>query len=547
MNEAVRQRGKVPRLFRSFPVRIYLYMVGPLIGLGILLTALFIRSQTGMLDEHLRREGLTVAGLLAHDLRVGVFSENQTLLAEVLEGATRRPEVLDVAVFNTEFKPLRRLRDVRPEASRRGTIEVSAAPRALAQAPRPLVLEDPDQFTFWAPIYIEGGYEAEESRYFDEGPAPSESLVGLVAVAISKRSLQEGRHAILTQSLGLLGALLLVAGFVSFLAVREASRPLDRLLGQVKALGLPPSNSQDELELLSDSFSHLVKALKDAFTRFSELNESLEHKVSERTAALAAANTELAQARDHLEARVRERTLELEETHQQLLHAEKLGAIGRISASFAHEINNPIFGIRNVLDTLRTTVAFNEHELDLIEAARAECLRVARLLRDLQSFNRPSSGVPAPVQLNQLVDAVLLLCRKELSAAKIAVETTCAPDLPSVWAVADQLKQVLLNLFTNAIDAMSGAPGTLRVATEATATEAVVRVQDTGSGISEDHLAHIFDPFFTTKPEVKGTGLGLSISRGIIQSHGGSIDVESRLGEGTTFTVRLPLPKGGIP
>jgi C4-dicarboxylate-specific signal transduction histidine kinase len=291
--------------------------------------------------------------------------------------------------------------------------------------------------------------------------------------------------------------------------------------------------------VLRDTFGHLVGTLDRAFTQISNLTAGLERTVGERTAELRQANAELARARDELEERVRERTAQLEQSHRQLLHAEKLSAVGRLSASIAHEFNNPIFAIRSVLQSVEQLGILPEEETESVSLSIAECDRVAALIRNLQSFNRPSQEVPGPVDLHHALDAILLLCRKELSAKNARIEKAYAGRPPVVWGVEDQLKQVFLNLLTNAMDALPAEGGSIRISTEAEAGTVAVRFADTGSGIPAEDLPRLFEPFFTTKPEVKGTGLGLSISYGIVHSHGGTIEVETRLGEGSTFTVRL--------
>lgn len=248
----------------------------------------------------------------------------------------------------------------------------------------------------------------------------------------------------------------------------------------------------------------------------------------------------LQQAHDELEQRVVERTAELQLTHDQLLHAEKLSAVGKLSASIAHEINNPLFGIRNVLAGIGKRASLAKEDADLVTMALGECDRIKYLIRDLRDFNRPTSGEKVLMDLHQALDGILLLLKKEFKSKNITLEKHYAAETPLIHAVGDQIKQVLLNILNNAGDALGEAGGTITVGTEVLDREVAFYVKDTGVGIKSEDMDHIFEPFFTTKPEVKGTGLGLSVSYGIVKRHGGRIGVRSEVGRGSTFTVFLP-------
>ena len=248
----------------------------------------------------------------------------------------------------------------------------------------------------------------------------------------------------------------------------------------------------------------------------------------------------LEKAREDLEERVRERTLELEQSHAQLLHSEKLAAVGNLSASIAHEFNNPLQSVMTIIKGIGRYVPMEQKEEKLLALALQECNRMKSLVANLRDFYRPSSGKPALMDIHADLDGLLLICKKDFSSRKISVLKKYARSIPPVRAVADQLKQVFLNLLNNAADACEGG-GVITLVTEANMEGVVVRVVDNGMGISSAAMPHIFEPFFTTKPELKGTGLGLSVSYGIIKKHGGHIEVQSEPGKGSTFSVFLPL------
>ena len=261
-------------------------------------------------------------------------------------------------------------------------------------------------------------------------------------------------------------------------------------------------------------------------------------RLKEAEEALKAANREL-------EHRVEARTLELQETYRKYLHAEKLSAIGKLSASIAHEFNNPLQGVMTVLKGLRKRAVLADEDRALLEAAIGESMRMKDLIRSLQDFNRPSSGLRRPMDVQASLESLLLFQKSDLKDKRIRVERDYAPGLPPIVAVPDQIKQVFLNLLTNAADACQQPECRITVQTRLEGERVAVAISDTGIGIRPEAMEAIFEPFYTTKPAVKGTGLGLPVSYGIVRNHGGEIRVTSRPGEGSTFTVLLPVAGGG--
>jgi signal transduction histidine kinase len=240
------------------------------------------------------------------------------------------------------------------------------------------------------------------------------------------------------------------------------------------------------------------------------------------------------------------RELERRRLEQVLFDTEKLAATGRLAASIAHEINNPLEAVQNSLYLLSRAVPDGTAERSFLDIATRETQRMSRILRQMLGFYRPATAM-GPTDVNALVQEAETLVAKRLRENGVRIEKELQPTLPLIRASVDQLKQVLLNLFLNAAEAMPNG-GRLIVATHTGGGELdphspdVVRidVRDTGSGISEEAIARIFEPFFSTKME-KGTGLGLWVSHGIVQAHGGALKVRSRPGQGTTFTITLPI------
>lgn len=239
-----------------------------------------------------------------------------------------------------------------------------------------------------------------------------------------------------------------------------------------------------------------------------------------------------------------------EATQAQLVHAEKIAALGRLAASVAHEINNPLQAVTGYLDLTVEKLPLPERLPDLqryLGTARREIERISQIVRRMHEFYRPAHAGFQPTDLHAVLESVLDLSHKQMQHSHIRVEQARAETLPLIEANADQLKQVFLNLVLNAIDAMPGG-GVLTITAEMaqiSQTPAVrVTVRDTGVGIAETDRERMFEPFFTTKAH--GAGLGLAISYGIVEGHGGEIEVSSTPGAGATFTVTLPLqpPRG---
>jgi len=226
----------------------------------------------------------------------------------------------------------------------------------------------------------------------------------------------------------------------------------------------------------------------------------------------------------------------------QLLQSSKLASIGQLASGLAHEVNNPLATIRLRCDSLMADLEelrLPESMREDVAAIQRQASRVSLITQELLTFSRCTTGERQPVDLRDVIASALILSGLRARRHHVALTREEASDLPPVSANGTQLEQVVVNLLNNAIDA---SPPERTVVTAARAQDGMVelRVQDRGSGIAPEDLERIFDPFYTTKEVGEGTGLGLSISYGIVTAHGGTIDVSSKLGEGTTVTVRLP-------
>src|SRR5256714_750437 len=234
------------------------------------------------------------------------------------------------------------------------------------------------------------------------------------------------------------------------------------------------------------------------------------------------------------------RELERPRGEPQLFESEKLAAVGRLAASIAHEVNNPLEAIKNSLYLLSTGKKL-EQNARFLDVARRETERVSHIIRQMLGFARRSGEVEW-ADVNQLIEETLILVEKKMKQARVEVVREFDPRLTKVSARADQLRQVFLNLLLNAQQAMEKG-GRIRISTslyeQALQPTVSVQISDTGRGIPEADVARIFEPFFSTR--TKGTGLGLWVTQDIVRHHGGRIEVTSAEGQGTTFNIILPV------
>ncbi|WP_051378830.1 ATP-binding protein [Derxia gummosa] len=270
----------------------------------------------------------------------------------------------------------------------------------------------------------------------------------------------------------------------------------------------------------------------------------------------------------------------LAQAEQQLLQSEKMASIGQLAAGVAHEINNPIGFINSNLNTLRDYVSDLLRLIDAYESTPAEAAavaeeidlpflredvgsmieesldgiaRVRRIVQDLKDFSHVDHGEWVWTDLHKNLDSTLNIVNNEVKYIA-DVKREFQPDMPLVHCNASQINQVFMNMLVNAAHAIRARVqagdykrGTITITTGVEGDDAVIGIADTGCGIAPEHLARIFDPFFTTKPVGQGTGLGLSLSYSIVRKHGGCITVKSTPGEGSRFSLCLPIKGGASP
>jgi len=311
----------------------------------------------------------------------------------------------------------------------------------------------------------------------------------------------------------------------------------ERVVGVMTvAFERPHAFDKSELRVLGLLADQAAIAIENA-----RLYEAAQREITERKRA----EETLKEYSERMEEMVEERTLELQKAYSdlrdsqaRLIQSEKLAATGRLAVSVAHEINNPLQGIGNYLAVISRQVAEDGPLHEDLEMVKLGFGRITEIVRRLRAFYRPIGEEMEPTDINGVVERVLALVGHQLSLGQVKVKTELAEQELPVLGSAGQLEQVLVNLALNAQEAMPGG-GELTLRTTLRDDVVQLQVSDTGHGISEEEMSRLFQPFYSGRGG-KGLGLGLWISHNIIEGHGGHIEVESQVGEGSTFTISLP-------
>lgn len=361
----------------------------------------------------------------------------------------------------------------------------------------------------------------------------SQNVLGVLDVSLTLDRVDSDIAAIRTRVLAITLCIVVVMGiFIAYFTRYFVERPIKHLIEGTKAVSAMQLDkpieidSSEELGELAESFDTMRVQLKHAMEELNEFTQALETKVEERTEQLKVA-------------------------HQKLLHSDRLASLGQLSASVAHEINNPLSGVLNLSMLLQRIIKDNGVPPERVEEFRKylsqvvnETARVGRIVQDLLAFSRRSKQKRAMVHLNAVITTTINLIAHKLKLMNVGIRLELDESAPPVNCDASQIQQVLINIVMNGAEAAQARKDgmvTVQSRVDLRHNEYVIEVHDNGEGIPEAIVGKIFDPFFTTKGEGKGVGLGLAVVYGIIESHNGDIDVDSKAGKGTTFRVRLPL------
>jgi two-component system NtrC family sensor kinase len=362
----------------------------------------------------------------------------------------------------------------------------------------------------------------------------SERILGVLDVVYSLDTIDKmmQKHSILIGVFSL-AFIALLSLLMSSLVSRFVYRPLSDLEAGAKRLSsgdleqLIPERSTDEFGQVAKSFNSMTLALKGSQQELQAWALTLERKVDERTQELRIAEAEKARS-------------------------EKLASVGLLAAGVAHELNNPLTGILTFSHLLRKKMPEGSQDAEDLDLVIRETKRCAAIIRRLLDFAREKPPEKKFSDLNMIVENTIRIIERPASFGDVSIILDLDRELPAIWVDADLIEQVIMNMVVNAQHAVEKG-GDITIQTrrvlkaaddeigEAQPPVVEISITDTGCGISKENLKRIFDPFFTSKEVGKGTGLGLSVSYGIVSAHGGTIEVESQIDEGTTFRIFLPV------
>lgn len=348
------------------------------------------------------------------------------------------------------------------------------------------------------------------------------NIVGMLYVGILERPYLDILWRNLYVFLGITLFAMILVSIVAMTVAHHISQPIRAMADAARKIAKGDYSqkvevsSNDEIGSLAKNFNRMVSELVGAHQELRDWGATLERKVEKRTA-------------------------ELKAMQAHLIQSEKLAGVGKLAAGVAHEINNPLTGVLTNSSLILQDLPPDDLRREDLQTIVDETLRCRKIVKGLLDFARQTRPQKQILNINKTIEDVLSLVRNQASFHNIAIQTELDPLLPSVFADADQMRQVVLNIVLNAADAMAKG-GNLRIRSSTNSDHVELSISDTGSGIPEEIRDKLFEPFFTTKKS--GTGLGLSIAYGIIERHNGSLDLNSSPNHGTIVTVILPRGAG---
>jgi len=349
------------------------------------------------------------------------------------------------------------------------------------------------------------------------------NIVGMLSVGILENTYTEIRNRVILSFFGIAtSGFLLIIG-VTYYMIRNITRPIGEMVAATHNIIAGRfdqevhSDSPTEIALLAESFNAMLQSLRQMRGDLEEWGRTLEEKVRQRTEELVAMQARVAQS-------------------------ERLASLGMLAAGVAHEVNNPLGGILALTALTVEDMRDNDPNRENLEEVIRQTERCRDIVKGLLEFSRQSKSNTELVDLNKVLEDTLSLVTKQALFFNITLVQNLAPELPRVIADGSQFQQVFMNILMNAVQAMDER-GSITIVTRHLRPQKSVEVaiSDTGHGILPAQIDRIFDPFFSTKASGKGTGLGLSIAYGIVTTHRGTISVQSEVGKGSTFTIRMPI------
>lgn len=527
--------------YNSISLKIILSVVGMVLVVNGALAYLYLNIQKQNLNHAILRNASQLSETIRKSIQNDMLENRKEAAYKIMETIGQQEGIEKVRVYSSDGKILfstdkheaGRMVDKHAEACYRCHAEKRPIERLATSERSRIFLSAGDEekgavkhrvLGIINPMYNEAGCSDAKCHAHPE----STKVLGVIDVTmdLSEVDVQIARvrNQVLLVSVVSIFAIGIIVALILYQFIE---RPIQEMvLGTKRISGgdldhLIPVATKDEMGHLAGSFNQMTLDLKEAQEKIQEGIHTLEQNVEDRTR-------------------------ELRETQAQLLHSEKLAAIGSLAATVAHEINNPLTGIYTYIKLIERKLGQGQYGPEDIEkyrsyldTSRREVERTTAIVQNLLDFTRPKEPTRKALNLVGIIEDCLAMLQNKLSLNNIKVSKQITP-LPDLQADPAHMKQVFINLLVNACEAMENG-GTLTIQTGYDPSEGTVSVvvSDTGVGIDRENLKKIFDPFFSTKE--KGTGLGLSVVQGIIKRHNGQVEIDSTPGRGTDFRVILPL------
>ena len=551
-------------LNQIFTISLALLMLSVISGLSWF----FYQQEKSMLLGELQRHGLALAENLAYNAEYSLLFRDIEVLEKLVDGMAQDRDVLFALLVDTENEIVVE-KALSPYPAHRKNVQ-ERVEEILTFTPNVPFTEhhSDDVYYIFIPILVPTlEDDASESPNIGPTSLPQREISGIAVVGISFERVTESLGEMQRQVLQLAVFMTVVAVIVARLLVNTISRPIEKLAAGTHRIARGELSREVQIAFpreigeLAKSFNRMMHDLSSSRQELERWTGTLEKRVQERTREI-----------EHKNQRLTELIEKMKKIQEQLVHSEKMASLGQLVAGIAHEINNPVNFIssnvrplKGYISDMKSLILEYEQQFDatseacerikqlksdiefdflvddlddLIEDVENGATRIKRIVQDLRNFSRLDEAELKTIDIHESLDTTLNLLG-HIYGNRIVVQKDYG-NIPQVECYAGQLNQVFMNLLANAGQAIPRT-GKVWITTSCDESSLFVTIRDDGKGISEEALPKIFDPFFTTKDVGEGTGLGLSISYGIIEKHRGEITVESKAGQGTQFSLRIPL------
>jgi len=529
--------SKLSTILSSISFKLFIILFGTVILAFTLHGFLSARSQSRLLEEQVKNSAFRASDFIKKSLYTSMLKNERDRIHINIGVLGTEPGIEVVRIYNKKGEITFSSRDneigstVNLQAEACYVCHAANQPlQKLSTPEKARIYRKDQQYRVLGLINpIENGPECSNAAC--HAHSSDQTILGVLDVQMSMRDLdsavQTSRNQIVMLAVAIIGLSMVLIAIIVYFEIYVPTKKLRVGTEQLAEGDLDTAinlERHDELGLLARSFNRMTRNLKKADLELRNWSQTLEQRVEEKTT-------------------------QLEEMHKGLVQVEKMASLGKMAATVAHELNNPLSGIVTFAKLLMRKMMRllpenrdRDEVMEELELIRAESMRCGNIVKDLLIFSRESSADFHQTNLHPLIQRAAKLIRHHLELRKITLEMQLNMENDEVECDPEQIVQALVALMINGIEAMSEG-GTLQISTEAIPGEpgaVALRIADNGIGMSREIQEKIFDPFFSTKNETKGVGLGLAVVYGIIQRHRGNIQVDSQQGAGTTFTITLP-------